>query len=94
VTISVEDKERIFEEVRFVSTYTSNCDDWVTVKKEVMKGLPPKLRKNFSTRDPKTKEQNLNKFEKNIINYYKEITGTGLILRSLAERRDRFNGFE
>lgn len=93
MTINVVDKERILEEVRFVSTYIDECDDWVTVKKEVMKGLPPRLRKNFSTRDPKTKEQNLNKFEKNIINYYKETTGVILILRSLAERRDRFNGF-
>ena len=93
MTTDERETERILEEVRFVSTYVTDCDDWVTVKKEIMKGLPPKLRKNFSTRDPKTKEQNLNKFEKNIINYYKEITGVGLILRSLDERRGMFNGF-
>jgi hypothetical protein len=93
VKISNTDREIIFKEVKFVSTYAEECDDWVTVKKEVMKSLPPKLRKNFSTRDPKTKEQSLNKFEESIIIYYKEITGIGLVLRSLAERRDRFNGF-
>jgi len=86
--IEFDQKERILEEVRFVSSYTGSCDDWVTVKKEVMKGLPPKLRKNFSTRDPKTKEQSLNNFEKNIINYYKEITGISLVLRTLQERRE------
>ena len=40
-----------------------------------------------------TLEPALNKFEESIIIYYKEITGIGLVLRSLAERRDRFNGF-
>jgi hypothetical protein len=86
--IEFDQKQRILEEVRFVSSYAGSCDDWVTVKKEVMKGLPPKLRKNFSTRDPKTKEQSLNNFEKNIINYYKEITGIALVLRTLQERRE------
>ncbi|HAI41779.1 MAG TPA: hypothetical protein DCM40_28525 [Maribacter sp.] len=88
MNLNPEDKDRIFEEVRFVSSYTGSCDDWVTVKKEVMKGLPPRLRKNFSTRDPKTKEQSLNNFEKSIINYYKQISGIDLILRTLQERRD------
>jgi len=54
-----------------------------------MKGLPPAIRKNFSTRDPKTKEQNLNDLEKEIINYHREQTGVRLILRSLDERRHR-----
>jgi hypothetical protein len=90
--ISPEDKERIFEEIRFVSKFTSDCDDWVTIKKEVMKGLPPSLRKTFSTRDSRTKEQTLNDFEKIIINYYYDLTGVRLILRTLAERRGVFYG--
>ena len=79
---------RIYEQVRFVSSYVGDCDDWVTVKKQVMLNLPPALRKNFSTRDPKTKEQWLNDFEKELINYYRDLTGIELVLRTLEERRE------
>jgi len=88
VTMSTE---KIFEQVRFVSSYVGDCDDWVTVKKQVMLNLPPVLRKNFSTRDPKTKEQWLNDFEKELINYYKSLTGIDLVLRTLDERREMFD---
>jgi len=83
--------EKIFEQVRFVSSYVGDCDDWVTVKKQVMLNLPSVLRKNFSTRDPKTKEQWLNDFEKELINYYRELTGVTLVLRTLAQRREIFD---
>ena len=36
----------------------------------------------------KTKEQSINKFEKDVINYYHSLTGTTLVLRTLSERRD------
>ena len=81
--------DEIKEQVEFVAAYTGDCDDWVTIKKEIMKGLPPPIRKNFSTRDPKTKEQNLNDLEKEIINYHREQTGVRLVLRSLDERRHK-----
>jgi hypothetical protein len=82
--------DRVVEQLEFVASYVDDCDDWVTVKKEVMRGIPSSLRKNFSTRDPKTKEQQLNKFEKYIIEYWKEKTGINLKLRSLEERRELF----
>jgi hypothetical protein len=78
----------ILEQVSFVSSYAEKCDDWVTIKKEIMRGIPSHLRKNFSTRDPKSKEQWLNEFEKKLIEYYKDLTGVDLILRSLEERRN------
>ena len=84
------EKERILEEVKFVASFGGGCDDWVTIKKEIMKGLNPSLRKNFSTRDPKTKEQSLNNFERDIISYYKDLTGVALKLRTLEERREMF----
>ena len=80
--------ERIIEEINFVASYVDDCDDWVTIKKEVMRGIPSEMRKNFSTRDPKTKEQWLNSFEKEVISYYYNMTGITLILRSLSERKD------
>jgi hypothetical protein len=85
------DIKKIYEQVDFVASYAIDCDDWVTIKKQVMLGLAPALRKNFSTRDPKTKEQSLNKFEEDLISYYRDKTGIVLVLRTLAERRELFN---
>ena len=90
-TIEATDLELILEKVGFVSEYVGSCDDWVTVKKQTMLNLPPRLRKNFSTRDPKTKEQWLNDFEKELIIYYRDLTGIELLLRTLAERREIFD---
>ena len=87
----IEWKDIIFGELKFVSSFAGDCDDWVTIKKEIMKNISPKLRKNFSTRDPKTKNQHLNDFEKELINYYKELTGIDLVLRTLEERRNLFD---
>jgi len=81
---------RVLEQIDFVITYVDDCDDWVQVKKQILLGIPSQLRSNFSTRDPKTKEQSLNNFEKSIIQYWKEKTGVDLKLRTLSERRDLF----
>ncbi len=89
--ISDDDLDKILEAVDLVFSYVGDCDDWVTVKKQILLNLPSKLRKNFSTRDPKTKEQSLNKFESDMIIYYKDSTGVQLILRTLAERRELFD---
>ena len=88
---TVNDIKKIYEQVDFVASYATDCDDWVTIKKQVMLGLAPSLRKNFSTRDPKTKEQALNNFEKELINYYRDKTGIDLVLRTLDERRGLFD---
>ena len=82
--------EKIRESFRFVSSYTGDCDDWVTIKKQVLLNISPELRTNFSTRNPKTKEQWLNDFEKEMITYYKQLTGIQLVLRSLKERREMY----
>jgi len=42
-------------------------DDWVTVKKHVLRCLPAAARRYFSTRCPKTKAQHLNSFESELI---------------------------
>ena len=82
--------DRIREQVEFVSSYAGDMDDWVSIKKQIMLGIPSKLRRNFSTRDSKTKEQRLNNFENELINYYHDLTGVKLILRTLTERREMF----
>jgi hypothetical protein len=85
-----DDRDRILDQLRFVMTYVGDNDDWVTVKKQILLGIPSSLRKNFSTRDSKTKEQRLNDFEEELINYYEQLTGVRLMLRTLAERRELF----
>ena len=82
--------DRIREQVEFVSSYAGDMDDWVMIKKQIMLGIPATLRKNFSTRDSKTKEQWINNFEQEVINYYRGLTGVRLVLRTLAERRELF----
>ena len=56
--------------------------DWMDFKKIMLRSLPPKMRKNFSTRDPKTKKQALNNFEREMIDIYFKETGVKLKLES------------
>ncbi len=55
-------------------------DNWMDFKKIMLRTLPPKMRKNFSTRDPITKKQSLNHFEESMIDVYFQKTGIKLIL--------------
>tara|TARA_Y100000034_G_scaffold135212_1_gene206142 strand:- start:337 stop:603 length:267 start_codon:yes stop_codon:yes gene_type:complete len=80
--------DRVLRQINEVSLYTGDCDDWVTIKKEIMKGIPSHLRKSFSRRDPISKEQVPNNFDLSVINYYNEITGITLKIRSIAERKE------
>ena len=82
------DNKLIIDKLSEVAEFAGDCDDWVTIKKEVMKLLPSSIRSMFSRRHPITKEQQTNKFEIELINYYKEITGIGLVIRTLQERRN------
>jgi hypothetical protein len=89
----IDEHIRALNEAAIISKAAlNNTDDWVTIKKIMLRSLHPDLRKSFSTRDPKTKEQWLNEFEKQLIIKYKEITGITLICRSLKERRELSGG--
>tara|TARA_B100000214_G_C23935052_1_gene612748 strand:+ start:172 stop:444 length:273 start_codon:yes stop_codon:yes gene_type:complete len=80
--------KKIIDQIQQVSIYAGDCDDWVTIKKEIMKSIPSDLRKLFSRRDPITKEQSPNSFDYAIIEHYFNLTGIDLKIRSLAERRE------
>lgn len=63
-------------------------DDWNVVKREIIFELPFSHRVHFTTRDPITKDNiALNKMEEAIIDYWEQLTGVKLIVRSLEERR-------
>jgi len=78
------EEEAIDESLNFVARYTSSVSDWITIKKELLKSLPPQYRKRFSTRDPVTKKQSMNDFEISLSKKWESITGKKLI----------FNGHE
>lgn len=51
---------------------------WLELKKVLLVSLPSPERQKFSTRDPATKKQSLNNFEKLIVNNYHKKTGIDL----------------
>lgn len=78
---------RIKEAIDLVMRYVGGSNDWVQIKKEIMKSLPWQLRTNFSTRDRKTYEQRMNDFEKMVAEYWKTKTGVELRVIQLWERK-------
>ena len=91
MNISKQNKsEKIVEDVfKKTANLKLECDDWVEIKKFVMKQVAPVHRKVFSKRDSKTKNHPpLNDFEERMKKLYKEISGVNLILRELNERRE------
>ena len=71
---------RVLEELTLIATVAGNEDNWISIKKQLLLALPPKLRKLFSTRDAKTKRQSLNIFENHLIDAYEKMTGIRLEL--------------
>jgi len=58
--------EKVLSALKEVLSYASHVEDWLVVKKELLKILPPDERTSFSTRDPITKQQRMNEFEKKL----------------------------
>ena len=53
-----------------------------------MKNIPSDMRKLFSRRDPITKDQTPNDFDREVIEYYYSLTDIRLKIRTLEERRN------
>lgn len=66
IRVDEEVKELVEELVEFYKG-----DDWIKVKKYILRYSHPDTRKNFSTRHEKTKKHTLNNFEINLINFIK-----------------------
>ena len=73
--------ERIHEALSEVHAYAGHVDDWITIKKEILKSLPPQERRAFSTRHPITKKQSMNEFERKVANQWEELTGRPVIFK-------------
>lgn len=64
----------------FVHGYAGGCDDWLTIKKEIIKELPWELMKLFSKRDPITKKQRINDFERDLADRWSKLTGRSVVM--------------
>ena len=51
---------------------------WLELKKILLLSLPSNERTHFSTRDPETKRQVMNKMEQQLVDIYQEKTGVVL----------------
>lgn len=72
--------ESIVDALEEVMSYVGETTDWMVVKKQVLLTLPPKLRTNFSTRDPRTKKQSFNDFELLVVDWWEKRTGRRLFI--------------
>lgn len=72
-------KPIILSALDFVHSYAGHIDDWLVVKKELLKALPPEERTAFSTRDPVTKKQRTNDFERLVAARWSEMTGRPVV---------------
>ena len=71
---------RVVEAIEFVHGYASHVDDWIVIKKELLKALSSNDRTLFSTRDPITKKQVTNDFERAVMERWSEMTGRSVVL--------------
>ena len=74
-----ETKQKLEELITEIGeVYKGN--DWLVVKKYILKFSSPKHRKFFSTRDYKSKKQTLNNFEISLIDFYENKSETRLYI--------------
>jgi len=69
---------KIIQEIDVLIKNDVSCEDWMELKRYLLKCINSELRTKFSTRDPKTKCQRLNDFEKKIIDFYESVSGLKL----------------
>jgi hypothetical protein len=68
-------ESKIEEALQFVYAYAKHVDDFIVVKKELLKFLGSEYRELFSTRHPLTKKQQPNDLERKIARRWSELTG-------------------
>lgn len=63
-------------------------NDWLLIKKYLLRYLKPVIRKNFSTRDSKTKKHIINSYEEKIINLYYKTFNVKLVLDETKQHKN------
>lgn len=73
--------EAILSALKFVHTYAQDVDDWLVIKKEIVKQVSPALRGQFSRRDEVTKLQLVNDFDRAVATQWSSMTGRPVVLK-------------
>ena len=68
----------MIEKLCEIMQYVGETNEWMVVKKQLLRTLPPEHRTLFSRRDEKTKKQHPNILEHEIIEWWFEKTGIQL----------------
>lgn len=74
-------EEAVSEAMTEVHSYAGHVDDWIVIKKELLKSLSSEFRSLMSTRDPITKEQRANDFELRLAERWEGMTGRKVIVK-------------
>lgn len=80
--------EDIEEVLRFVYGYAPRITDWLQLKKELVKTVPPSRRSLFSRRHPVTKQQQTNEFELSVMSRWEELTGNSVVFTKQDEEQE------
>lgn len=78
-TSDTTSNQRLLGAIAFVHSYAGHVDDWIVIKKELLKALPAEDRTQFSTRDPVTKKQRTNDFERLVAERWSELSGRPVV---------------
>lgn len=73
--------QKYIDALRFVYSYANFVDDWLTIKKELLKALNSDDRTAFSTRDPITKKQRTNEFERALATHWSIMSGRPVLFK-------------
>jgi hypothetical protein len=72
--------ERILQAIEHVFSYAPHIDDWIIVKKELMKCLSPSEKILLSTRHPITKKQRTNDLERLLAKFWSTKTKRPVVM--------------
>ena len=64
-----------------------DTDDWLVLKRELVKICPPSIRGKFSRRHPITKKQMTNDFERSLATRWSEIIGRPVVFTNEHEEQ-------
>lgn len=69
-------ESKIIGAMRVLQAHDDKCDDWIEIKKRLIVMLTPDARAMFSRREPTSKKQRLNDFDRHVMSLWELMTGT------------------
>lgn len=82
IGIKINPQEEIKKVLEEVFKYAHEESDWIIIKKELLKSLPPEVRTFFSTRNSYTKEQSMNQFEIEMAKLWSQMTQKPVVFKN------------